>query len=127
MVLEFFIEAMSQSVATIALTVFLCGLGIFAIIHSLGNQVLGALLYPFSVIASLCISKLFVDHHFYAQRAFDKWVLFTIFSAALGMGIALIAYIVLSRLLDLFRVQPKPADLNDLRVRRIQLEASRNP
>lgn len=125
--MEYFIEAMSQSVATLALVGVLCGLGVWAIIHTLGNQVLGALLYPVSVAAALCVSKLFIDNHFYPQRAFDKWVLFTIFSSAIGMGIALIAYITLSRLLEFTRGARKPVDLNDLRVRRIQLEASRHP
>jgi len=123
--MDFFVEAMSQSTGTIALVMGLCSLGIFVISQTLGNQVLGMLLYPASVSASLCVSKLFADHHFYVQRAFDKWVIFTIFSCAIGMALALLAYIVLSRAMSLLRVPPKPAELNELRVRRIQLNAPR--
>lgn len=125
--MEFLIEAWDQSFSTVALITILCSVGIFAVIQTLGNQILGALLYPISITASLCMSKLFTDHHFYSHRAFDKWVLFSIFSSAIGMALALIAYIVLSRLLGLMRVAPKPAELNDLRVRRIQLDAARHP
>ena len=71
------------------------------------------------------MSKFFLVHHFYPHRAFDKWVLFTVVSVAIGMGLALLSYIAFSRMLSLFRVPPKPAELNDLRVRRIQLDAPR--
>lgn len=125
--MDFFVEAMSQPLSTVALIAALCSLGIFAIVHTLGNPVLGALLYPLSVSASLCVSKVFIDNHFYLQRAFDKWVIFTIFSGAIGMAMALITYIAISRALGLLRVPLKPVDLNDLRVRRIQLEAPRHP
>jgi hypothetical protein len=41
------------------------------------------------------------------------------------MGLALLAYIMVSRLMGLRHSAPKPADLNDLRVSRIQLDTSR--
>lgn len=124
--MEFFVEALGQPIGTLGLIAALCSLSVFAIVHTLGNPILGASLYPISIFASLCASKFFQDHHFYAQRAFDKWVLFTIMSAAIGMGLALIAYIVISRTMALMRPTRKPAELNELRVRRIQLNASRS-
>lgn len=123
--MEFVVEAIGQPTSTLTLISTICSLGIFVIVHTLGNQILGLLLYPFSIFASLCVSKFFFDNHFYSHRAFDKWVLFTIISAAIGMGLALLSYIALSRVISLFRVPPKPAELNELRVRRIQLDAPR--
>jgi hypothetical protein len=121
--MDFFIEAMSQSSGTIALISVLSGAGVFVIMSTLANQILGFFLYPFTIFASLCVSKLFQDFHFYGPRAFDKWILFTIFSAAIGMGLSLIVYILLSRLFGITWVARNKEGLNDLRVRRIQLDA----
>jgi len=123
--MEFLIEALSQPSSTIGLISVLSGAAIFAIMNTLANQILGFFLYPFAIFASLCTSKLFQDFHFYAPRAFDKWVLFTIFSAALGTGLALISYILLSRLFGITWIAPRKAGLNDERVRRIQLDNRR--
>lgn len=123
--MEFVIEAMGQPASTLALVSGLCTLSVFVIVHTLGNQILGALLYPFSIFASLCVSKFFIDHHFYSHRAFDKWVLFTIISVGIGMALTLLGYIAISRIMSLFRVSRKPIELNDLRVSRIQLDVSR--
>jgi hypothetical protein len=125
--MDYVSEAINQPLGTLVFIVALCSIGVFAIIHTLGNQILGLLLYPFSISASLCVSKFFIDNHFYSQRSFANGVLYSILSAAIGMGLALIAYIVLSRMLGFVRVTRKPVDLNELRLRRMQLDAPRTP
>lgn len=120
--MEFVTEALGQSFGTVLIIAILCGIGILIAMDFFSNQTMGFLLFPVAVFASLCVSHLFQTLHLYAHRAFDQWVIFTVFAAAIGLGGSLVAYILLSRIFGYATAGQSRGNRKELHVRHIRLD-----
>lgn len=124
--MEFVNEALAQSSGTVLIIAIFCGIGILIAMDYFSNQTMGFLLFPVAVFTSLCASQFFRTYHYYSLKAFDQWVIFTVFSAAIGMGSSLVAYIILSRIFGFAAAGRAGSARKELRVRHIRLDPPAN-
>lgn len=120
--MEFVNEALGQSSGTVLIIAILCGIGILVGMDFFSNQTMGFLLFPVAVFASLCVSQLFRSLHLYSHKAFDQWVIFTVFAAAIGLGGSLVAYIVFSRIFGYAAADQSRGNRKELHVRHVRLD-----
>jgi hypothetical protein len=97
-IFEYANEMMEIDKSTMTLLLFICGAAKWMIRNHLTNSAMVFVMYPFTMLFSMCAYTVFNRFELFAASKHDQWMMWTIMAATVGVVVTLLITAGLMRL-----------------------------